>query len=80
MGMGVTEAPLGLLYTPTAIMIGLVYTYLPFMVLPIYASLEKLDFRLVEAAYDLGANRRRALARVIVPLAAPASPRGAFSC
>ncbi|HSS65708.1 MAG TPA: ABC transporter permease, partial [Gammaproteobacteria bacterium] len=42
-----------------------------FMVLPIYASLEKLDFRLVEAAFDLGANRVRALFRVIVPLSAP---------
>lgn len=70
-GMGLTEAPLGILYTPTAVLIGLVYSFLPFMVLPIYASLEKLDLRLVEAAYDLGADRRRVLQRVIVPLALP---------
>jgi spermidine/putrescine transport system permease protein len=56
--------------------IGLSYSFLPFMVLPIYASLEKLDFRLVEAAFDLGANRRRALARVIVPLSAPGIAAG----
>ena len=51
--------------------VGLVYSYLPFMVLPIYASLEKLDFRLVEAAYDLYANRCKVLRRVIIPLAMP---------
>lgn len=51
--------------------IGLLYTYLPFMVLPIYSSLEKMDWRLVEAAFDLGANRWKALRRVIVPLAMP---------
>lgn len=70
-GMGLTQRPLGVLYTPAAVLIGLVYSYLPFMVLPIYASLEKLDLRLVEAAYDLGADRRRVLQRVIVPLALP---------
>jgi spermidine/putrescine transport system permease protein len=69
--LGITDQPLGILYTPFAVMIGLTYTFLPFMVLPIYASLEKLDLRLVEAAYDLGADRRRALARIIVPLALP---------
>ncbi|WGF89824.1 ABC transporter permease [Marinivivus vitaminiproducens] len=74
--LGLTDAPIGILYTPTAVMIGLVYSYLPFMVLPIYASLEKLDFRLVEAAYDLGANRWRALWRVIVPLATPGIAAG----
>jgi spermidine/putrescine transport system permease protein len=70
-GAGLTRAPLGILYTPTAVLIGLVYSFLPFMVLPIYASLEKLDLRLVEAAFDLGADRRRVLRRVIVPLAMP---------
>jgi spermidine/putrescine transport system permease protein len=68
---GLTTGPLGILYTPTAILIGLVYTYLPFMVLPIYASLEKMDWKLVEAAMDLGADRRRALRRVVVPLSMP---------
>ena len=70
-GAGMTGAPLGLLYTPTAVLLGLVYTFLPFMVLPIYASLEKMDWRLVEAAFDLGADRWRALWRVVIPLSLP---------
>jgi spermidine/putrescine transport system permease protein len=70
-GIGLTGEPLGLLYTDFAIAVGLTYSFLPFMVLPIYASLEKLDWRLVEAAYDLGADRWRALRRVIVPLSKP---------
>jgi spermidine/putrescine transport system permease protein len=69
--LGITEQPIGVLYTPTAILIGLTYTFLPFMVLPIYASLEKIDWRLVEAAMDLGADRRRALRRVVIPLSMP---------
>ncbi|MBL9045891.1 MAG: ABC transporter permease [Tabrizicola sp.] len=63
--------PVQLLYNDAAILIGLVYSFLPFMILPIYAGFEKFDWRLLEAAYDLGANRRRALTRVIVPLAMP---------
>lgn len=70
-GVGLTEQPLGLLYTDTAVIIGLLYCFLPFMVLPIYTSLEKLDWRLVEAAFDLGANRWQALKRIIIPLAMP---------
>ncbi|MDA1403677.1 ole(C)_1_L06249 [Pseudomonas aeruginosa] len=70
-GIGLTDTGLGLLYTDNAVIIGLLYTYLPFMVLPIYSSLEKMDWRLVEAAFDLGANRWKALRRVIVPLAMP---------
>lgn len=62
---------LGILYTDNAVIIGLLYTYLPFMVLPIYTSLEKMDWRLVEAAFDLGANRWKALKRIIIPLAMP---------
>ncbi|HSC83928.1 MAG TPA: ABC transporter permease [Pseudomonas sp.] len=68
---GVPEGSLALLYSDWAVMIGLLYTFLPFMVLPIYTSLEKLDWRLVEAAFDLGANRFQALRRVILPLALP---------
>jgi spermidine/putrescine transport system permease protein len=68
---GITDGPIDVLYTPFAIAIGLTYSFLPFMVLPIYASLEKLDLRLVEAAYDLGATRLQALRRVIAPLAMP---------
>jgi len=62
---------LNILYTPWAVAIGLVYAYLPFMVLPIYSSLEKMDWRLVEAAFDLGANRWQAFRRVVLPLAMP---------
>ena len=76
-GVGLTEQPLGLLYTDTAVIIGLLYCFLPFMVLPIYTSLEKLDWRLVEAAFDLGANRWQALKRVILPLALPGMLAGA---
>ncbi|MDU8942608.1 ABC transporter permease [Ovoidimarina sediminis] len=71
MGVGLIDRPLSILYTDTAVFIGLIYTYLPFMVLPLYASLEKLDFRLVEAAYDLYGNRWQVLRNVIVPLAKP---------
>ena len=70
-GVGLTEQPLGLLYTDTAVIIGLLYCFLPFMVLPIYTSLEKLDWRRVEAAFDLGANRFQALKRIIIPLSMP---------
>ncbi len=69
--LGLGDGALGILYTDTAVMIGLLYTFLPFMVLPIYTSLEKLDWRLVEAAFDLGANRFQALKRIILPLALP---------
>jgi spermidine/putrescine transport system permease protein len=74
--LGLSDQPLGVMYTPIAVSIGLTYTYLPFMVLPIYGSLEKLDARLIEAAFDLGADRRRALLRVILPLAAPGIAAG----
>lgn len=74
--LGLGTGPLDLLYTPTAVLIGLVYSYLPFMVLPIFASLEKLDWRLVEAAFDLGARRWQALRRIVVPLAMPGIAAG----
>jgi spermidine/putrescine transport system permease protein len=74
--LGVSDQPLGVMYTPIAVSIGLTYSYLPFMVLPIYASLEKMDSRLIEAAFDLGADRRRALTRVILPLAMPGIAAG----
>ncbi|MGI9311550.1 MAG: ABC transporter permease [bacterium] len=65
------SAPLPLMYTNGAILVGLTYTYLPFMVLPIYASLEKTDWRLIEASRDLYANYRQTLLRVVFPLARP---------
>lgn len=62
---------IAIINTPTAVIIGLVYGSLPFMVLPLYTSLEKLDFSLVEAAQDLGANYFRVFFRVILPLTVP---------
>lgn len=69
--LGVIERPLTIAYTQYAIGIGLIYSYLPFMVLPIYATIERFDFRLVEAAYDLYADRWTVFRRIILPLAAP---------
>jgi spermidine/putrescine transport system permease protein len=77
-GLGLIEAPIQLLYTNTAVMIGMVYVYLPLMVLPLYAALERLDFRLVEAAYDLYASRFQVLRRVIVPLVRPGIVAGSI--
>ena len=71
MGIGIVEKPISILYTDTAVFLGLIYSYLPFMVLPLYASLEKLDFGLVEAAYDLYATRWQVLRRIIIPIAKP---------
>jgi spermidine/putrescine transport system permease protein len=65
------DRPINMLYTNFAIMLGLLYSYLPFMVLPLYSSLEKLDFRLVEAGHDLYANKGQVLRRVIIPLSKP---------
>ena len=75
---GLIDESLGMMYTNGAIAIGLIYTYLPLMVLPIYASLEKLDFRLVEAAHDLYASRLRVMKEVIVPLSMPGIIAGAI--
>lgn len=64
---GVIDEPLSLMFNEPAVLIGLAHTYLPFMVLPIYAALERLDRRLIEAARDLGANRWQTLWRIIFP-------------
>ena len=66
--IGLIDAPLQILYTPTAAYIGIVYCYLPFMVLPLYANLVKLDHRLLEAAYDLGAKPWQAFLKITLPL------------
>ena len=71
MGLGLIHAPIVMLYTDGAVLLGLLYSFLPFMVLPLYASLEKMDFRLVEAGFDLYATRGKVLRRIIVPLARP---------
>jgi spermidine/putrescine transport system permease protein len=76
--LGIIDAPIQILFTDTAIMLGMAYVYLPLMVLPIYASMEKLDFRLVEAAYDLYASRFQVLRRIIVPLVRPGIVAGSI--
>jgi len=69
--LGIIDEPIQMLFTEFSIILGMVYVYLPLMVLPIYASLERLDFRLVEAGYDLYATRFHVLRRVILPLVKP---------
>ena len=73
---GLIARPLPLLYTGTAVLVGLVYGELPFMILPLYAALERLDRSLLEAAADLGAGRAAVLFRVTVPLAMPGIAAG----
>ncbi len=70
-GAGIISEPIHIAYTNYAIGIGLIYSYLPFMVLPIYAALERFDFRLMEAAYDLYASRWTILRKVILPVVRP---------
>ena len=70
-GLGVISEPINMLYTDVSILIGMTYVYLPLMVLPIYASMERFDFRLVEAGFDLYASRRRVLRKVIIPIVKP---------
>lgn len=77
MSSGLIGNPLPLLYNDGAILLGMVYTFLPFMVLPIYSTLERIDPRLIEAAYDLYANRASVAHRVIWPLAKPGALAGA---
>ena len=70
-GLGILSEPISMLYTPFATVVGLVYSFLPFMILPIYASAERFDFRLAEAAYDLGATKGRVLRRIVLPAVRP---------
>ncbi|MFV2032035.1 MAG: ABC transporter permease [Gammaproteobacteria bacterium] len=76
MKIGLIEKAIPMLYTNFAVGLGLIYAFLPFMILPIYASLEKLDFRLVEAGFDLYADRFRVLKRIIIPIAKPGIAAG----
>lgn len=71
MKLGLISSPIQIMFTDTAILLGMAYVYLPLMVLPLYASMEKLDFRLVEAGYDLYATKLRVLWRIIIPLVRP---------
>ena len=78
LSLGIIEQPLPLLHNQFAVAVGLTYSFLPFMVLPIYSSLEKIDLRLVEAAFDLYADRWRVLRKIIVPLAVPGIVAGSI--
>ena len=69
--LGIDYVPLEMLYTPGAVLVGMVYEFLPFMILPMYTSLEKIDNSLYEAAADLGANPFRTFLRVTLPLSMP---------
>jgi putrescine transport system permease protein len=75
---GLISEPLAIMNTPTAVYIGIVYSYLPFMVLPIYSTLEKMDESLLEAAIDLGCSRLSAFWLVTLPLALPGIIAGCF--
>jgi putrescine transport system permease protein len=68
MALGITNEPILMLYTDISMLVGMTYVYLPFMVLPLYANLVKMDFRLLEAAYDLGASPFKAFWLVTIPL------------
>ena len=71
MWLGITEQPLQIIYTDFAIFVGLTYSYLPFMILPLYATLERMDLDLVDAALDLGASKTAAFWDITWPLARP---------
>ena len=80
LSLGVIGQPVEILYTNTAVYIGIVYSYLPLMVLPLYATLEKMDRSLLEAAADLGATPLRAFWRVTFPLSLPGVIAGSLLC
>ncbi len=68
---GLIAEPIQILYTDTAVLIGMTYVYLPLMVLPLYAAIDRFDFRLAEAGYDLYASRLQVLRRIVLPLVRP---------
>lgn len=76
--VGLIEEPLAILHTPLAVYIGIVYSYLPFMILPLYANLVRMDLTLLEAAADLGCRPLRAFLRVTLPLSLPGIVAGSM--
>lgn len=76
--LGIIHQPLPILFTNTAVMIGLVYNLLPFMILPIMTNVERLDNRLVDAAHDLGANKFTTFSKIIIPLTMPGIVAGSI--
>jgi spermidine/putrescine transport system permease protein len=75
---GVIDTPLAIIYTDTAVLIGMAYVYLPLMVLPLFAAIDRFDMRLLEAGYDLYANRWQVLRRVILPIVKPGIVAGSI--
>ncbi len=71
LALGIIHHPIEIMFTNTAVMIGLIYNLLPFMILPLYANLERLDFQLLEAARDLGASKLRMFFQIVFPLSMP---------
>ena len=78
MAIGVIDEPLNMLFTEFAVVLGLVYVLVPFMILPIYASVERLDWSLVQASQDLGAGAFQTFRRVILPLTMPGIAAGSL--
>ena len=78
LGLGVISAPIQLVFTDTAVLIGMTYVYLPLMVLPLFAAIDRFDMRLLEAAYDLYATRWAVLRRVILPIIRPGIVAGSI--
>ena len=76
--LGIIDAPLQMTYTQGALLIGMVYVYLPLMVLPLFAALERFDLRLLEAGHDLYANRWQVLTRIILPISRPGIVAGSI--
>lgn len=77
-GLGITDERIGLLYTPGAVVAGLLYAYLPLMILPLYAAIEKVDAELLEASANLGATRTRSFWSVLLPLTLPGAVTGSI--
>jgi spermidine/putrescine transport system permease protein len=71
LGLGLIDQPIQMMYTNFAVLVGMAYVFLPLMVLPVYAAIEKFDFRLAEAGYDLYASRLYCLRKVILPMVRP---------
>jgi len=69
--LGIVDEPIRMLYTPFAVYIGIIYTYLPFMILPLYANMEKLDWSFLEAAADLGARPITTFFTITLPMTVP---------
>jgi spermidine/putrescine transport system permease protein len=78
LGLGLTEAPLNMIYTDMAVFIGMTYVYLPLMVLPLFAAIDRFDMRLLEAGYDLYASRWQVLRKIILPIVRPGIVAGSI--